>query len=102
MAKPSDSQTDLRALRNMIAEAATVVSTADLPQRRGQRLTELLNTAIALADHLIEIPPAAALGQRGGLKTKERHADEPDYYSRIAAQRKHRRGGRPKKEKGEA
>jgi hypothetical protein len=57
---------------------------------------------MVLADHLIEIPPAAALGQRGGMKTKERHANEPDYYRRIAAQRKTHAGGRPKKEKGGA
>ena len=99
MAKPSDTQTDLRALRNMIAEAATVVSTADLPQRRGQRLTEILTTAMALADHLIDTPPAVALGQRGGLKTAERG---PEYFRKIAAQRKTHAGGRPKKEKGEA
>jgi hypothetical protein len=93
MAKPSDTQVDLRALRNLIAEAATVVATADLPQRRGQRLTELLTTAIALADHLIETPPAVALGQRGGMKTAERG---PEYFRKIAAKRKTRAGGRPK------
>jgi hypothetical protein len=84
-------------LRNLISEAATIASTADLPQRRGQRITELLTAAMALADHLIETPPAAALGKRGGERTKERHADDPDYYRRIAAQRKTRKGGRPKK-----
>jgi len=95
MAKPSDTQDDLRALRNLIAEAATVASTADLPQRRGQRLTELLTAATVLADRLIEISPAATLGQRGGLKTAERG---PEYFRQIAAKRKTRAGGRPKKD----
>jgi hypothetical protein len=101
MAKPSDAQADLRSLHNLITEAATVVSTADLPQRRGQRLTELLKSAIALTEHLIETPPAVALGQRGGLKTAERHGGS-EYFRQLAAQRKTHSGGRPKKEKREA
>jgi len=97
MTKPTDYQADLSALRHLITEVATIVSTADLPQRRGQRLTELLTAALALADHLIETPPAVALGQRGGLKTAERG---PEYFRKIAAQRKTRSGGRPKEGKG--
>jgi hypothetical protein len=94
MPKPSDTQTDLQALRHLIAEAATVASTVDLPQRRGQRLTEILTAALALTDHLIETPPAVALGQRGGMKTAERGSE---YFRKIAAKRKTHAGGRPKK-----
>jgi hypothetical protein len=39
-------------------------------------------------------PAAVALGRLGGRKTAERG---PEYFRKIAAKRKHFRGGRPKK-----
>jgi hypothetical protein len=82
---------DLRALRNMIAEADTILSTTTLPQGRSERARELLGAAVKLADHLLAIPPAAVLGKRGGLKTAERG---PSYFSKISGMRKIRAGGR--------
>ena len=49
---------------------------------------------IALADDLIEQTPAAFLGSLGGQETAKRG---PEYYARIAAMRKTKAGGRPRK-----
>ena len=87
-------QGDMQALRNLIDEANTVISTIDLPQGRAKRAAQLLSSALALTDYLIATPPAAvALGQRGGLKTAERGSE---YFRKIAARRKTHAGGRPK------
>jgi hypothetical protein len=88
-------KTDLRALRNMIAEAETILATTTLPHGRAERARELLGTAVKLADHLLTEKPAAVLGARGGKKTAERG---PEYFKRIAGMRKNKAGGRPKKE----
>jgi len=91
VAKPQD----LKALRNLIAEAETLLATTELPEGRAVRARELLATAVKLADALIEVPPAAAvLGRKGGLATKKRGSE---YFRQIAAKRKTRGGGRPKK-----
>jgi hypothetical protein len=87
------SRADLKALRNMIAEAETILATTALPQGRSERARELLGTAVKLADHLLTEKPAAILGAKGGKKTAERG---PEYFKRIAAMRKTRGGGRPK------
>jgi hypothetical protein len=84
---------DLKALRNMIAEAETILSTTELPQGRAERAGELLRTSLALADHLLTEKPAAVLGAKGGKITAKRG---PDYFRKIAAMRKTRSGGRPK------
>jgi hypothetical protein len=86
-------RSDLKALRNMIAEAETILSATTLPQGRAERAGELLQTSLALADHLLTEKPAAVLGAKGGAKTAERG---PDYFRKIAAMRKTRAGGRPK------
>jgi len=44
---------------------------------------------------LAKNPAAVALGRLGGQQTAVRG---PDYYRKIAAKRKHFRGGRPPKE----
>lgn len=90
-----DRELDMHALRNLIEEAHTVIITVDLPQGRAKRAAKLLESALALTDDLIAVPPAAVtLGQRGGLKTAERG---PAYFKRIAAMRKTKAGGRPKR-----
>jgi hypothetical protein len=48
-----------------------------------------------LADDLLTRAPAAMLGKRGGIKTKENQ--DPEYFKRIAGMRKTRAGGRPRK-----
>jgi len=87
-------QQDLKALRNLIREADQLLSTTELPEGRSHRAHELLQTAIALADALIATPPAATLGKLGGAKTAKRGAE---YFRQIAAMRKTRAGGRPRK-----
>jgi hypothetical protein len=90
---------DLKALRNMIAEAEMIMTTTTLPQGRSERARELLGTAVKLADHLLTEKPAAVLGAKGGKTTaKLMTAKDPDYYKRIAAMRKTHAGGRPKKD----
>jgi len=86
---------DLRALRNMITEAKHILETTELPEGRSQRARELLASAEFLADHLLETSPAAALGKKGGKTTAKRG---PDYFRKIAAMRKERKGGRPPKD----
>jgi hypothetical protein len=94
-AKGTAKRSDLKALRNMIAEAETILSTTNLPQGRAERACELLGTAVKLADHLLTEKPAAVLGAKGGKKTAERG---PDYFRKIASMRKAHRGGRPRTE----
>lgn len=86
---------DLKALRNIIGEADTILSTTTLPQGRSERAHELLGTAVKLADHLLSEKPATVLGAKGGRKTAQRG---PDYFAKIAAMRKTRGGGRPPKQ----
>lgn len=88
----------MKALRNMIAEAKTLLETSpELPQGRTARALELLGDSVVLADHLLTIEPAVALGAKGGKVTAKRGAD---YFRRIAGMRKTRAGGRPPKERG--
>lgn len=47
-----------------------------------------------MEDRKTKNPYAVALGSRGGQKTAERG---PEYFSKIAAMRKERKGGRPRK-----
>ena|ERR1700680_187940 len=89
---------DLRALRGLIFEADTLLSTTNLPDGRSQRAHELLTSAVALADELLAIKPtikpAAILGAKGGKKTARRGSE---YFAQIASMRKTRAGGRPRK-----
>lgn len=78
----------------MIAEAETILTTITLPEGRSERARELLGASVKLADELLTASPAAALGAKGGKKTAERG---PEYFRKIAAMRKTRAGGRPKK-----
>jgi hypothetical protein len=88
----NDRELDLYALRNLIDEAYTVIITSDLPQGRAKRAAKLLESALALTDDLIAVPPAAVtLGQRGGKKTAEKGSE---YFSKIAGMRKTKSGGR--------
>jgi len=87
-------RTDLKTLRNLIAEADLLLSSTTLPEGRSQRTHELLGTAVKLADRLLTEKPAAVLGAKGGQKTAQRG---PEYFKKIAAMRKTRGGGRPSK-----
>ena len=86
---------DLEALRNIIGEAHDIIRTVVLPDQRSRRVYELLSAALQLADHLVETPPAALLGAKGGKTTAKRGSD---YFRKIAGMRKERKGGRPSKD----
>jgi len=86
-------QNDLRALRNLIGEAQTVIRTTKQLDDRTSRADELLTAAVHLADHLLEVSPAAELGKKGGKATAKRG---PEYFARIAGMRKEKKGGRPR------
>lgn len=87
-------QQELESLRNLVLQAQQIVAGVELPKGHGKRLREVLDAAVALADDLIATPPAAVLGSRGGKATAKRG---PEYFARIAAMRKTKSGGRPKK-----
>lgn len=91
-------RTELRALRNLISEAELVIATAELPQGRGTRALELLRSALALTDDLIgqtKLAPAALMGRKGGVSIAKRGSE---YFRQLAAKRKTRAGGRPRKQ----
>jgi hypothetical protein len=98
----ASSRTELRALRNLISEADLILETSPaLPENRTGAARENLKAALALADDLINqakttTTPAAALGRKGGSTTAQRFG--PDHYRKMAAARKTRAGGRPRKE----
>jgi hypothetical protein len=86
---------DLKALRRMISEARQIIETSPgLPQGRTARALELLGDSVTLADYLLTIEPAAVLGKMGGKETAKRG---PEYFRQIAAMRKTKAGGRPRK-----
>ncbi|HMD97708.1 MAG TPA: hypothetical protein VKM93_10325 [Terriglobia bacterium] len=92
--------TELQALKNLISETDLILSTTTpLPENRTPRCRELLSAALALADDLIKqgrgVSPAAMLGHKGGSTTSKRHG--PEHYRQMAAMRKTRAGGRPRK-----
>jgi hypothetical protein len=87
---------DLKALRNMIAEAKRLLETSPvLPEGRSVRALELLGDSVVLADHLLTIEPAMVLGALGGKATAKRG---PEYFRKIAGMRKTNAGGRPRKQ----
>jgi uncharacterized protein involved in exopolysaccharide biosynthesis len=99
MASPSVRR-DLKALRNLINQAD--LSLALVPEHPSiASARESLNAALALSKDLISrfADPlragAAAMGAKGGSKTAQRG---PEFYARIAAMRKTRSGGRPRKQ----
>ena len=87
----------LSTLKNLISETDLILSTTELPENRTARCRELLRAALLLTDDLMKQtkePAATALGRKGGSQTAKRGSE---YYRQIAAKRKTRGGGRPKK-----
>ena len=93
-------RSSLLALRNLIADTDLILETTpDLPQNRTACCRENLRAALALADDLIKqqrMTAAAVLGHKGGTTTSRKLGTE--HYRRMAAARKTRGGGRPRKE----
>ena len=88
-------QPELETLRSLIQQSHELLEPLELPEGRGKRARELLAVALALSDDLLATKPAAALGSKGGTATAKRGKE---YYSQIAAMRKTKGGGRPRKE----
>jgi hypothetical protein len=88
-------QRDLTALCRIIHQAELSLGTIPDPHPTIARSRELLTVALKLADDLATVNPAAALGSKGGVATAKRGAE---YFSKIAAMRKTRGGGRPSKQ----
>jgi hypothetical protein len=89
----------LVALRELITDTDLTLETIpDLPQNRTAHCRENLRAALALADDLIKqqrMNAAAVLGHKGGSTTAKRLG--PEHYRQMAAARKTRGGGRPRK-----
>jgi hypothetical protein len=85
-------------LHNLLTETSLVLGT--LKQHPGvARAAELTASALDITKDLAKAElrsnaDAAALGSKGGKRTAERG---PEYFAKIAAMRKTRSGGRPKK-----
>jgi hypothetical protein len=85
----------IRARADIQHVAALLASPLSEPNRkaclkRAQRAASLLHSAASG----IALTPASLLGSIGGKKTAERG---PEYFRKIAAMRKTRAGGRPRK-----
>jgi hypothetical protein len=99
MASPRTRQ-DLKALHRLVNQADLVLATIPNPHPSIASARESLNAALALSKDLVGrfadplAAGAAAMGAKGGSKTAERG---PEYFARIAAMRKTRAGGRPRK-----
>lgn len=90
-------RSDLRTLKNLVDQAYLIVSCDPIPKGGIESVRENLAAAKSLAKLLLAKPGTSAaveLGSRGGQKTAERG---PGYFRQIAAQRKTKAGGRPRK-----
>jgi hypothetical protein len=90
-------RTELSTLKNLLSETDLILSTTELPENRTARCRELLRSALAMTDDLLtqdKLPAARILGHKGGSETAKRGSD---YFRQLAAQRKTRGGGRPRK-----
>ena len=87
----------LGVIRSLVAEADSLLTTSPLPENRSGRAHDLLSAAIALVDDLSRGArnPAATLGSKGGNATVQKHGS--DHFRELAAKRKTKGGGRPKK-----
>ena len=101
MAASPSTRRDLKVVRNLIDQADLVLATIPEPHPSIASARESLAAALALSKDLVNriaADPlkagAAAMGAKGGSKTAERG---PEYYAQIAAMRKNRKGGRPRK-----
>jgi hypothetical protein len=90
----------LQALKNLIEEASLILETTpDIPQNRTAACREALMAALALTNDMLKqtrATIAAALGSKGGSATSRKLGAE--HYRRMAAARKTRGGGRPRKD----
>jgi hypothetical protein len=92
-------RSSIQALKNLISETDLLLSTTDpLPENRTPRCRELLRAALALTDDLLHqqrVSVAAVMGHKGGSATARKLGSE--HFRELAAKRKTRAGGRPRK-----
>ena len=95
----ASAKNELVALKRLLSEADLILETTpELPENRTARCRELLGTALTLTDGMLKhakMPAAAQLGSRGGSQTAKRGSE---YFRQLAARRKIKAGGRPRKE----
>jgi hypothetical protein len=96
---------ELGTLKNLLTQTDLILATApEMPENRTGACRELLGSALALCDDLLKeskaTTPAALLGSKGGSETAKRHGVE--HFRNMAASRKTRGGGRPRKSGGSA
>ena len=86
---PNKAQRELSAIRTALFRAG------DAPTHEECReiVSKTIRRVELLAERLAKVP--AEIGKKGGTKTAERG---PDYFRQIAAMRKTKAGGRPKKQ----
>lgn len=85
----------LLTLKRNLNQLDLIVASIDHPSV--PRCKELLSAAQALASDMLKadkVPAAALLGARGGSQTAKRGSE---YFRQLAAKRKTRAGGRPRK-----
>jgi hypothetical protein len=75
------------AVRNLMVEAKSADTSG--------QCTPIIDKAIRRLDSLAKRVDPVSIGRKGGTKTAERG---PEYFAKIAAMRKTRGGGRPKKQ----
>ena len=96
---PSD-RASVQALKNLLTETDLILSTTvPLPENRTPRCRELLRAALALTDDLLKQQrktPGELLGHMGGSATAAKLGSE--HFRQLAAKRKTRAGGRPRKQ----
>lgn len=88
----------LLALKRLITQADHVYSDRSIPDAVRSRGGELLMAATALVSDLLKQDhslAAAELGSKGGLQTAKKGSE---YFRQLAAKRKTKAGGRPRKE----
>jgi hypothetical protein len=90
----------LKALKNILSEVDLILETCPpLPENRTGRSRELTHAALALTDDLIGQAGKTAgevIGHKGGSATARRFG--ADHFRKLAALRKKRAGGRPRKQ----
>jgi hypothetical protein len=94
----ASTRTELATLRKLLIATDLILETTPLPEGRTERCREMLASALALTDDLLaqaKLPAAAALGRKGGSVTAKKGSD---HFRQLAAMRKTRAGGRPRKQ----
>jgi hypothetical protein len=93
-------RSSLKALKNILSEIDLILETTPpLPQNRTGRSRELLRVALALVDDLTSqsrMTVGEVMGHKGGSATAHKFGSE--HFRKLAALRKTRGGGRPRKQ----